>query len=970
MLKNVFSHWAAIVLACTFLSSRALALGDPSFVSDFPASNNFPLVFKGAPARLYAGADADSAITLALRNFQLDVERVSGVKPRVVTNPGKLSGNVVIVGEIGKNPLIDSLIAEQRIDVSDIAGKWEGYLIQVVRHPFAEVDKALVVAGSDRRGTAYGLYEISEQIGVSPWFWWADVPVRKSGSLFINADTRVVDWPRVKYRGIFLNDEAPALTNWVKENYGDYNHTFYEKVFELMMRLKANYLWPAMWNNAFADDDPLNMVRAHEYGIVMGTSHHEPMMRADKEWNRYGDTFGSGPAQGEWDYSANPEGLYDFWVAGAKRNKPYESIYTLGMRGQEDTPMSEEQNIGLLETIVRDQRRILSTVFDQRPLDQVPQLWALYKEVQGYYENGMRVPEDVTLLWADDNWGNIRRLPTPEERKRSGGAGVYYHFDYVGGPRSYRWINSTPIAKVWEQMNLAYAYGADRIWLVNVGDLKPQEFPTEFFLRMAWNPEAWPKERLPAFGELWAAREFGAEHAKDIAALVQGYTRHNGRRKPELLDADTYSLAHYGEAERINTELSALVTRAEKIAQALPSRYRDAFFQLVLHPVKATAAVTQLQLATAKNRLYARQGRAETDEVAQQAKAWFALDAELTRQYHRVNGGKWNHMMSQPHIGYTHWNNPPANTLPALAHYQPHAEADMGVAVTGSERFWPASGGLALPEFSPFGPAEHSIDIFNRGTRAFDFAVTTSAPWIRVDAEEGTVEQHTHSLGVSIDWDNAPQGKQTGFVDIRGTGWGSARVAVSAFKPDKKSRAQVRGFVESEGVISIEAANFSRKRDTAGAAWEEIPLHGRTGSSISVFPVRDQVYTRPQEAPYVEYDLTLFSTGDIRVQGLFAPSLNFQPGRGLRYAIAFDDGQPQVVDVLADLSDSAWETAVKNGVRVSISTHKVTEPGHHRLRIYAVDPGVTLQKVLIDTGGLQPSYLGPPQSQFMEAAHR
>ena len=966
MLKNVLLNWAVTVLASLLFSSHALALGNPSFVAPSPTSDDFRLADGNQSAQLFSDTDADTAIRLALQNLQADIQRVSGVSPQLVDETSRFGSQVVIAGEIGKSSLIDQLIAEQRIDVSAIADKWEGYLIQVVSKPLPGVDKALVIAGSDRRGVAYGIYEVSEQIGVSPWYWWADVPVRASERLYINADTRVVDWPRVRYRGIFLNDEAPALTNWVKEKYGDYNHPFYEKVFELMMRLKANYLWPAMWNNAFSDDDPLNMVRAHEYGIVMGTSHHEPMMRADKEWNRYGMEFGSGPEKGDWDYATNPTGLYDFWMQGAQRNKPYDSIYTLGMRGQEDTPMSEDQNIDLLETIVKDQRHILGQVFDDRPLDQVPQLWALYKEVQGYYENGMRVPDDVTLLWADDNWGNIRRLPTPEERNRNGGAGVYYHFDYVGGPRSYRWINVTPIAKVWEQMNLAFVYGADRIWLVNVGDLKPQEFPMEFFLRMAWNPESWPRERLQAYGEQWAEREFGAEYAEEIAALVQEYSRHNGRRKPELVAPDTYSLLHYREAERVYAELADMVVRAKEIQQQLPPSQRDAFFQLVLYPVEASATVSQLYMTAARNRLYASQGRADTNEFAEMAQSLFAQDEELSTQYHRINDGKWNHMMSQPHIGYTHWNNPPANTLPALAGYQPHNQADMGVAVEGSAEFWPATGQLVLPEFSPYGELHHSVEVFNRGTRPFDFSAVATAPWIQLSKSEGTVSQSTQPLQVSIDWKKAPVGRHQEIVNIKGTGWGSAQVRVNTFKPEVEIAHNARGFVEASGYISIEAANFQRKRDLGGSHWAEIPLHGRTHSSISIFPVSDRVFENPQQAPYVEYDLTLFTPGEVRIQGLFAPSLNFQPGRGLRYAIALDDEKPQVVDILADLSSNAWATAVKDGVRKSESVHRVKQAGQHRLRIYAVDPGVTLQKILIDTGGLKPSYLGPPQSQFVE----
>jgi len=934
-------------------ASFALALGEPSYISDSPQATDLRLVSGGKTASLYRATDADSAIALALNNLKDDIKRVTGKQARITHDASKLGKQAVIVGQIGQDELIDRLIAEHKIDVSDIAQRWEGYLIQVVQNPFPGLEQALVIAGSDRRGTAYGVYDVSEQIGVSPWYWWADVPVKKSAELTIKANTRVSDAPKVKYRGIFLNDEAPALTGWVQEKYGDYNHKFYHHVFELLMRLKANYLWPAMWNNAFNDDDPLNMVHAHQHGIVMGTSHHEPMMRADKEWNRYGE--------GAWDYATNPEKLYDFWHQGAVRNKPYDSIFTMGMRGQEDTPMSDGQNIELLETIVADQRNILTEVFSDRDVSEVPQLWALYKEVQGYYESGMRVPEDVTLLWADDNWGNIRRLPTPAERDRSGGAGVYYHFDYVGGPRSYRWMNVSPIAKVWEQMNLANAFKADRIWIVNVGDLKPQEFPMEYFLRLAWNPSNWPKERITEFGRLWAEREFGPEHAASIEQLITTYSQHNGRRKPELMAPDTYSQLNYNEADRVSAELAQQLEKAEALYQQLPSAYRDAFFQLVLHPVKATYIVNELYNITAKNRLYAHQGRANTNHYAERAQELFNADAELAKRYHTFNGGKWNHFMAQSHIGYTHWNNPPVNIMPVTYHYQAHSAADMGVAVEGMSEAWPQNGQLSLPEFSPYGPTRHYLDIYNRGRQGFDFNATTSADWIVLSRHEGRIDV-TERVYVSIDWDKIPPGQQQGSVAIKGTGWGSATISISAFAPSAKTRAQVKGFVEAQGVISIEAPHYSNKQPASGADWQSIDKLGRADGSISVFPITDTVHSGKADAPWVEYDVYFFNSGEFNVTGLFSPSLNFVPDRGLRYAIAFDEAEPQVVDLLADPSEQAWQQAVSDGVRYSGSVHKIDQPGRHKLRIYAIDPGVTLQKLMIDTGGLKPSYLGPPES--------
>lgn len=383
---------------------------------------------------------------------------------------------VVVAGTLGRSRAIDELVAKRKLDARAIAGKWESFIVEVVERPWAGVDRAIVIAGSDRRGTVYGLYDLSEQIGVSPWYWWADVPVVKHDTVYVKQGRTVRGEPAVRYRGIFINDEAPAMENWAREKFGGFNHELYGHVFELILRLRGNYLWPAMWGNAFADDDPRNAALAEEFGIVLGTSHHEPMMRAHDEWRRYGS--------GAWDYSTNEPRLREFWRTGVERVRDNEKIITIGMRGDGDEGMSEQTNVALLERIVADQRAMLEALTG-RPAAQTPQLWALYKEVQDYYERGMRVPDDVTLLWCDDNWGNIRRLPLAAERQRAGGAGVYYHLEYVGGPRNYKWINTMPITKVWEQMNLASEYGATRIWIVNIGDLKPLEFPMEFFLTMA-----------------------------------------------------------------------------------------------------------------------------------------------------------------------------------------------------------------------------------------------------------------------------------------------------------------------------------------------------------------------------------------------------------------------------------------------------------------------------------------------------
>ncbi len=933
---------------------HCVALGQPRYVEFTPASTSFRLVDQQVAATLYVDAGDYPGVVRATHDLQADIFRVSACNAQIIEEGNSLSGDVVLIGTIGKSGVIDRLIREHKIDVSQIRGKWESTLIQVVSHPLPGVARGLVIAGSDRRGTIFGIYDLSEQIGVSPWYWWADVPVEHKDALYIKTGRWVEGEPAVKYRGIFLNDEAPALSGWAKEKFGGLNHQFYEKVFELLLRLKANFLWPAMWDNAFNEDDPLNPKLADEYGIVMGTSHHEPMLRAQQEWKRHGT--------GPWDYTTNAKTLDAFWEEGIERNKNYESIITLGMRGDGDMPMAEKDDIALLEKIVADQREIIAR-HKSPTVASDPQVWALYKEVQGYYEKGMRVPDDVTLLWSDDNWGNLRRLPTEDERKRSGGAGIYYHFDYVGGPRSYKWINTNNIPKVWEQMNLAYNYGANRIWIVNVGDLKPMELPIEFFLNLARNPQRWGKENLQEFVELWATREFGVEHAGEIADIVSKYTQYNGRRKPEQLEPDTFSLVNFKEADRVYSDWKTLTDRAEKLNQQLPADKRDAFFELVLHPVKASAIVNELYITVARNHLYATQGRASANDLAHDAETLFAADAALSDEYnHRLAQGKWDHMMDQTHIGYTFWNDPPLNAMPAITEVQPLTEPMMALAVEGLPFATSRDiGRLALPTFDVFNRQTQYIDVFNRGTAPFEFTARADQPWIKLSQMQGTVSKDERLL-VSIDWAAVSEGTNTGTVTVSQKDGTVVHLRVQAISPSTPKRESLQGFVETDHYVSMEAEHFTNKTVAGNVHWDKIPGFGETLSGMSIFPVTSPSAEPSQPAPVLEYRMYLFESGNFSVETILAPTLNFVPGRGLRYAVSFDDQPPQVIDALQHNSDKDWEKSVSDGVRKTTSTLNVDGPGYHTLKIRMVDPGVVLEKLVVSHDHLPPSYLGPPES--------
>jgi hypothetical protein len=951
-----------VTIALWLLSPRpAPGLGQSPLVEVVANDGGFPLVNAGAAATIQVDEQDWPGVVRAANDLQTDIAHVSGITPTIAHEETARGPHVLIIGTLGKSRLIDRLVREKRLDVTSVAGKWEATLTEVVRQPLPGIESALVIAGSDKRGTIYGIYTLSEQIGVSPWYWWADVPSRKHNALFVKPGRYVQEPPAVKYRGVFLNDEAPALAGWSREKFGGFNHSFYTNVFELLLRLRANYLWPAMWDNSFATDDALNAKLADEYGIVMGTSHHEPMMRAWKEWSR----AGNGPHS--WDYSKNEAKLRDFWTEGLRRTRDYEKIITLGMRGDGDEPMSETESISLLERIVADQRKMIGDMIDPH-VEGVPQSWALYKEVQGYYERGMRVPDDVTLLWCDDNWGDVRRLPTPTEQHRSGGAGIYYHFDYVGGPRNYKWLNTVPLPKVWEQMNLAYHYDATRLWIVNVGDLKPMEIPIEFFLTYAWNPQRWTQNDVEPYLRLWATREFGPEHAADIADLAAKYTKYNGRRKPELLAPDTFSFVNYNEAERVEVEWQSLLERAEILSAQLAPEARDAFFELVLHPIKACAIVNELYIVVGKNRLYARQGRATANELATQARELFQQDAKLTEYYHHeLAGGKWDKMMSQTHIGYTYWQQPPVNSMPAVRELEPAQQPAMGIAVEGSDVAWPGTNETAtLPPCDRFNRPKRYIDIFNRGKEAFEFQAKVEQPWLVLSNRRGTVTNEQR-LWVSVDWNRAPTGSATGTVTISGPGAEPVVVQLKAFNPDVSLNLPPGGFVEADGYVAMEAAHYTSRRDTATARWELLPDHGRAGSAMTLLPVTAASVEPPLNSPHLEYSFYLFSTGKVDVTMLVSPSLNYAPDRGVRVGVSFDEAKPELLTVVpkgyvAGDGNRDWEESVKDSIRVVKANHVFNALGLHTLKVWMVDPGVALQKLVLNTGGLRPSYLGPPES--------
>lgn len=791
-----------------------------------------------------------------------DMQSVTLKQPAIRHTSDNASRTAVIIGSADKSAFIAQLVHQKKISLAEVQNKWEGYTIQTVKKPFKGIDHALVIIGSDRRGTAFGVFELSKQMGVSPWYWWADVPAPKRNEILINSNTKLSDAPKVKYRGIFINDEAPALSNWSKEKFGGFNHLFYNKVFELLLRLKSNYIWPAMWGNAFYDDDSLNIKSADEYGIVIGTSHHEPLMRAHDEWRRYGKNK-------KWHYDSTEAGLQEFWRDGIQRAWN-EKIVSVGMRGDGDEPMSRQTATTLLERIVQDQRKIIADVTGL-PADHTPQLWALYKEVQDYYDKGMRVPNDVTLLLCDDNWGNLRKLPRTDEKPRKGGYGIYYHFDYVGGPRNYKWVNTNPLPRIWEQMHMAWEYDVRNIWIVNVGDIKPMELPISFFLDYAWDPTKIDAADLKSYTENWARAQFGKKHAETIAELLSKYAKYNGRRKPELLDEKTYSF-HYNEWEKVVGDYHDLLKKAAMVNDDLPAEFKDAFFQLVLHPIKACANLNEMYYNVALNKKAFTEQLATTNQYAEKVKELYIKDSLITLEYHQLNMGKWNHMMSQTHIGYTYWQQPRVNKMPEV-------------------------------KFLPVGTSYK--------TEIKQVPVMLKAP----------------------------------------------------------KDAKPNSFIEASGIVSMEAAHFTKANKSKTIQWKVLPDLGRTGDAVTSWPV-----TAPEQdlvnAPSLEYEMHTYSKDSLFIHAYFSPSLNFHNSEnGLQYAISVDDQTPQIISINKEdrnTGDGIWNKWAGENIIIKTSRHKINTSGKHTIHYRMINSGVVLQKLVVDFGEMKPAYLGPPESMVMK----
>lgn len=673
--RNVVGRWRTFVFAMMSLATAGVGAhslpaaamnrqpvkrGPVSLATGAGApSGSFVLSSGGETVPLYVAPEDFTAVRLASNAFAGDVEKVTGERPKMLSMPDALQAkHLIIIGTIGHSPLLDKLRASRKLDTSSIQGEWESAVTTVVHHPFPRIESALVIAGSDRRGTAYAVFDLSRQIGVSPWNWWADVPIRHHAFLAVNPGPYIQGPPSVKYRGIFLNDEDWGLRPWAAQkmdpelrNIGP--HT-YARIFELLLRLHANTLWPAMHPRSLPFNAvPENAILADSWGIVMGSSHSEALLRNNVgEWNQKLD--------GPWNYQLNSAAIIKYWDERLEANGKFENIYTVGMRGVHDGPMeatgSPEAKAGLVESVIEEQQRLLAKRVNP-DVTQVPQVIWLYKEVLGLYRAGMKVPDDVTLGWSDDNYGYIRELPNQSEQKRSGGSALYYHVSYFGDPHDYLWLCSTPPAQMREELTKAWDHGVRKMWILNVGDLKPAEMDIDYFLRMAWDEPAMARLSQPDYLVRWNEEQFPDAYAPSIASLMDKYFQLNFIRKPEFMgfnengkpiERTAFNPLAWGDQNRQRLfEWRQLSARAAALGRQLPPEYRDAYFELTGYPIEAAAAQNEKFLWNDRTYLDAKQGRealVQTD--AENVKEAYGRIQSLTWEYNQLAGGKWDEIMS------------------------------------------------------------------------------------------------------------------------------------------------------------------------------------------------------------------------------------------------------------------------------------------------------------------------------------
>jgi len=728
---------ACLVLAMNATETYASTKSDPVIVGFTAQAGSFPVVSSGQAATIVYDVTDAQVVSVVSNAFSNDVKAVTGQKP-VVTNTLPSTGLPVIIGTLGKSSFINQLASAGKINTDKVRDKWETFCITIVNNPLPGIDQALVIYGSDPRGTAFGVFELSRMMGVSPWVWWADVTPKKHESIFINTGHDIIQSPSVQYRGFFINDEDWAIQPWAAKNMDpevkNMGPKTYEKIFELMLRLKANYLWPAMHSCTKAFwYYPANPAMARKYSIVLGSSHCEQMLRDNlDEWvNNYATEYGKAP--GDWNWGSNNGNIKTYWADRVKQSKNNDAIYTLGMRGIHDSGIpgyntDEERKVALID-IIHNQRNMFEPNLG-KPANQVPQLFCPYKEVLPIYKLGINLADDVTLLWADDNFGFMRQLSNPTEQQRSGGGGVYYHFSYLGPPQSYLWVGSTPPAVAAYELKKAYELNCKKIWMFNAGDIKPLEFELQFALDLAWDINSVDLENPIQYAQKWGAEIFGEEFGESIYNIKKEYFRLAASGKPENISSTAYSVA---EMENRIKSYDKLVTDVQALETRIPADLQDAFYQLIKYPVEGSAAMNTKILGAKLSFEYGARGdKDEALDIASTSTAAFQKIIDLTDKYNKqISNGKWDGMMSYSPNGSGYFYDAAVVSAESIKSNSLYPKVTDSIKVISAGSYASMNnGGLSFKKIEGLGVSDNAMTIWPLNMVTYTASNIASAPYL------------------------------------------------------------------------------------------------------------------------------------------------------------------------------------------------------------------------------------------------
>ncbi|MCR5797294.1 MAG: glycosyl hydrolase 115 family protein [Eubacterium sp.] len=937
-----------------------------------------------------------------------DVELVCGTKPEIFRKLNEChSSSVILMASLGSSPVVDRLVAEGKLSISSIENKREVFLIKMLDAPFEEapqIEKMMVIVGSDKRGTIYGMFHFSECCGISPLVYFGDVYTRFHGEdyskpLVLDQDIECISRePSIKYRGFFINDEWPAFGKWCTEKFGGINAKAYEKIFQLLLRLKGNYLWPAMWKSSFSDDGPglLSAQLADIYGVVMGTSHHEPLCRAGLEWQRDYALYGE---DSTWSFVSNSDAIAKFWEDGVIRNRRFENLITIGMRGEDDSKLLSEdatikENIDVIKKAILCQHDILRKHLSE-DLKNIPRMIAIYKEVEDYYLGDETCEglkdwdelDDVIFLLSDDNYGNLRGLPNDETRKHPGGYGMYYHFDYHGAPTSYEWLNNNRLTKTWEQMTQAYEAGVRELWIVNVGDIKGVEYPLCYFMDLAYDYDRWGSDAINQteyYAKRWIDIQFGdtvtPAQKEKIATVMEGYTKWNAIRASEAMNENIFHPVHFRECDRVKEEVESIISLADELVMEISENALEIYQNMIYYPAVASLNTVLMCVNAGLNKMLAKRGCIYANVYGEKTRELIKKDREIIEAYHMLNNSKWNHTMDSAHVGFRGWDDNDW-TLPTTEVVSPIYGAKSVVSFRGSDEYhlgahWQDIGPLKNDDMIRHDVNEVLVDLDSRGNVSYSYSIKYRCPWLICEEKRGRVEvteggRKTVIFGIDREKIEKRESASV-VVDILFDN-GEKTYSTLEIEADTKDDFQGVGkecknvFIEKNGYCCIRAEHFSGKRDIEGEGFRVVDYLGREGSAIKAFPAM-KVYPNADEAPYVKYSAVVESAGKYKLELYLLARNAAETGGSMKFGISVNDGKPWHESALSETYYTEWycdewARGVLSHVR-KICVDIELERGYNEVFFYGCEPGIILEKILIHRADFQlpESYLGPGES--------